>query len=113
MCNTSAPERRPHRLSRSPQHRRGSILILVVAVLVLLALMGTAYMQVARIDRLASGPQNDATTDEVIEQLLPAARALVTDVITKDVYTPASGYRPIGNTTVAYDNFDYAATTWA
>ena len=57
--------------------RRGSILIMVVAVLVLLALMGTAYISTARLDRGAAGPANAQTTDEVIEYLLPTVGDMV------------------------------------
>ena len=51
----------PHCLHGRLRSRRGSILIMVVAVLVLLALMGTAYISVARIDRQASIPLNSST----------------------------------------------------
>lgn len=39
------------RVASLPRPRKGSILVLVVALLVLLALMGTAYLTTVRIDR--------------------------------------------------------------
>src|SRR5687767_1434464 len=96
--------------SRDPRRRRGSILIMVVAVLVLLALMGTAYMSIARLDRQAAGPANEQTTDEVIEYLLPTIAEMARDAIARDVSSTAFGYRSPSDTT--YDNYDYASPTW-
>ena len=96
-----------HPLPFRRRTRRGSILILVVAVLVLLALMGTAYMSVARIDRLASGPLNDATPEEVLEQLVPAVKTMVNDTIVKDVNITTTGnpipmYRPCSRSSACF-----------
>src|SRR5687767_6454228 len=51
-----APRRR-HPIAR---HRRGTILVLVVAVLALLAVIGTVYVVAARTDRATSRAMNES-----------------------------------------------------
>src|SRR5215216_3029824 len=85
------------------ERRRGSILILVVSVLVLLALMGTAYISTARLDRMAAGPANKATTDEIIEQLLPAVAGMAKEAVRRDVFVTNFRYRSPADTT--YENY--------
>src|SRR5688572_28449665 len=74
--------------------RTGSILIMVVAVLVLLALMGTAFISTARLDRQSAQQVNRANPGEIIDQLLPAIESAAQKVIIDDVLTLAQGYRP-------------------
>src|SRR5215203_3146902 len=78
--------------------RGGSILIMVIAVLVLLALMGTAYISTARIDRQAAPSLNDETPAEVVDTLLPAVEEMVKNAVLTDVYTDTGGLRPVGDT---------------
>ena len=43
-----------HQPVRATEHReRGSVLIFVVTILVLMVLLGTSYLQMARVERLA------------------------------------------------------------
>ncbi|HYO10569.1 MAG TPA: hypothetical protein VER17_16495 [Tepidisphaeraceae bacterium] len=90
--------------------RRGSILIMVVAVLVLLALMGTAFISTARIDRQGAVPLNASTVQEVIDGLLPSLKTMAEDAVLNDVTTVTGGYRPAGD--LDYDHWDYAASNW-
>ena len=91
-------------LPRMLPRRTGSILIMVVAVLVLLALMGTAYISTARIDRTTSVPLNAATPDEVLDELIKTVSGMAETTILNDISPPADGYRsPIGTT---YDHWD-------
>ena len=56
---------------RFRRSRAGSVMIMVVALLVLLALMGTAYVTTARLDRLGSAPLTfQATLDDTLTELL-------------------------------------------
>lgn len=56
-----------------PSCRRGSIMILVIVLIVLLAVMGMAYVQIARVDRMATSqikPNNvDVVVSAVVEQI--------------------------------------------
>ncbi|HLL90986.1 MAG TPA: hypothetical protein VK324_16925, partial [Tepidisphaeraceae bacterium] len=88
---------------RAASPRRGSVLIMVVAVLVLLALMGTAYISVVRIDRLNAG-------SSAVRPPVAAIVAAADDALTKDLYGTAAGpvlYRPPGDPgTVGYEHYD-------
>src|SRR5688572_15697068 len=103
----------PRRARRLLMSRKGSILIMVVAVLVLLALMGTAYISVARLDRQAAEQINRPNPSEVIDQLIPAIEDTAKRVIVEDVLTLAQGYRPpfiLGVST--YDHYDSPITNY-
>lgn len=77
---SSALGPRPRALRRP--RRRGSVLILVAAVLVLLVLIGTAYIQAARLDRLSTANINDNFIDQVLAATLSrVASALQEDVV--------------------------------
>src|SRR2546430_9606355 len=70
---------------RFQRARPGSILILVVALLVLLALMGTAYVATARLDRVASGPMRDrGLLDETALGVAADIASRYTDRIARD-----------------------------
>ena len=50
--------------------QRGSALILVVVTLVLMVLMGAAYVQIARVDRLVTAQISDPNIDEVVTAII-------------------------------------------
>ncbi len=89
---------RSHRFSkfleaRFRQARPGSVLIVVVALLVLMALMGTAYITSARVDRY-SAQQNSFNTE--IDLLLQAVVQMEQDLIRTASNAPSSA--PVGPT---------------
>ena len=65
-----------------PRVRRGSILVFVVAVLVLMVLMATAYLQMARVQRLAISD----TTQSNIETVKAAVIAQISRVFVEDLF---------------------------
>lgn len=79
-----------------PVARRGSILIMVVAVLVLMALLGTAFISTARIDRAAAA-------DGDVQLPLAYVESVATNAILSDVVV-GSAVRPLGNPN--YEHFD-------
>src|SRR5687767_2409501 len=97
--------RRPvHRLAgRLRTARPGSVLILVVALLVLMALIGTAWLTTARTDRY-SAQQNSYNTQ--VDLLLQSVIALAESSVTGDLYAGGK-YRPLeGNTVADYEHWD-------
>lgn len=69
-------QRKPDRESR----RRGTVLILVVVLIVLLALMGTAYLSTVRIDRTASRLSvGIGQSDELLDSLVRQVQASLID----------------------------------
>jgi hypothetical protein len=82
---SSALGPRPRALRRP--RRRGSVLILVAAVLVLLVLIGTAYIQAARLDRLSTANIND----NFIDQVLAATLSRVASELREDVVCNCNG----------------------
>src|SRR4051812_29839872 len=115
------PSRFFHRVQRRFQRSRaGSVLILCVALLVLLALIGTAMISTARIDRYSS-VQHTYNTE--IDLLVEGVKSMVTATIVDDLYNQnatAQPYRqpnmpaPMGagipnyafDTSNTYDTFD-------
>lgn len=83
---TKAPvfERLQQRFRRS---RSGSVLIMVVALLVLLALMGTAYLATARQDRVAAGQIRATGIDEIARQAASDALAAAGTWLANDTQT--------------------------
>jgi hypothetical protein len=70
---------------RFQQSRPGSVLIMVVALLVLLALMGTAYISSARLERFASvAGTNKRSQDETAESYANGLLAEVKDSLIAD-----------------------------
>lgn len=64
------------------RRRRGNVLILVVAVLVLMVLIGTAYIQAARNDRAATSMMNSSNIDLAIDaEIARIASLLKADVV--------------------------------
>jgi len=86
-----------------PRRRRGIILIFVVAVLVLMSLIGAAYLTTVRTDRYASR-QNAVNTQ--VDLLLEGLVNITTSAVTKDVFDTSGVYRPpVGGT---FDDTDSA-----
>src|SRR5687767_6826646 len=80
---------------RSGRRRDGSVLILVVALLVLMALIGTAWISTARIDRAAtvqhgSNTQIDLLVDGVVQQTMGG---MARDIKPGDFRSAAGHYR--------------------
>ncbi len=63
------------------QNPRGSVMLMVVVVLVLLAMIGTAYLQVARLDRVATA---QLTTNN-IDIVAVAVTSYISDVLKNDL----------------------------
>src|SRR5438309_6170358 len=68
--------------------RPGSVLIMVVALLVLLALIGTAAMSTARIDRMSS-KQHVVNTQ--VDMLLDSVKQMVIGQLVNDLFPPNGG----------------------
>src|SRR5258706_5928329 len=66
--------------------RPGSVLVMVVALLVMLALIGTAAMSTARIDRIAS-VQHVANTE--IDMLAESVKQMVIGQLVNDLFSTA------------------------
>src|SRR5437773_1125228 len=94
------------RLISSARGRRGSIIILVVALLVLMALIGTAALSTNTIDRYATQQHtNNTEIDLLVEGVKNMAKAvLVSDVHDISVSPPA--FRPLESPTSTYDHWD-------
>jgi Tfp pilus assembly protein PilX len=72
--------------------RRGTVLIMVVALLVLLALMGTAFIATARMDRLSAGQVKQLTSwQEIADSLAQQALSIAGTWIAGDPQTFTSG----------------------
>jgi hypothetical protein len=86
--------------------RPGSVLILVVALLVLMALIGTAFLSTSRVDRYSAVQQtNNAETDLLLEGVKNMAKATIVGSL-NDPSLPFP-YRP-ANSTIAknWDAYD-------
>ena len=78
------------RLPRLPRWRRGTVLIFVVALLVLLALIGTAFISTARIDRYSSA---QSTINSQIDLMLEGIGNMARGVITSGLFDSTGKYR--------------------
>ncbi len=87
--------------------RRGSMLIMVIVILVLLALIGTAMMSSARIDRVATA-QNSINTQ--VDLLLESAKNFAKAAIQNDLYGTTSGTKTFRSGT-GYLNYDSVVGT--
>jgi len=98
-------------LCRPAAARRGTILIMVCALLVLLAIMGVAWLSTTRIDRYASAQHN---TNTQIDLLLDGVIRMTQGAVASDVYGRSSTdlsnvqYRPrnTGTATYGYTHVD-------
>jgi hypothetical protein len=84
----------------------GSVLILVVALLVLMALIGTAYMTMAQFDR-AGAAQHQYNTE--IDLLLDGVISVVKGTVDNDLFVNGS-FRPVNSTTTYNNNPPPSAT---
>ncbi|MCY2953405.1 MAG: hypothetical protein NTU53_15720 [Planctomycetota bacterium] len=80
----------------SRRRSRGSILVIVVAVLMMIALIGTAYIATARLDRYAAQDhvrltQNEATRESYVDQVA----ALVQRTVAEDFDNEVTGPRTL------------------
>ncbi len=93
------------------RRKPGSVLILVIALLVLLALMGTAYISSTRVERYTSY-QNSANTqaDLLLNGVVSTAQA----VVVNDLFdTATNDYRPPKSSSSTFHNYDGAFDkTW-
>lgn len=104
----------------TPTRRRGSVLILVVALLVILALMGTAYLATAQLDRMQTRGTgggmlidgSNAIAPEKLDKAILVALDAAESELRRDVLWKLNGnnwYRPPqswGNNTVTF-NYDH------
>ncbi|MCC7408021.1 MAG: hypothetical protein IT442_08115 [Phycisphaeraceae bacterium] len=93
--------------------RRGSVMILVVAMLVLMVLAGTAYMQRARLDRMSTDQAaNKGTSDQVAAATIEQIKNVLRDDL---IYDPVGGTPQFLNpATPAFDEpYDYPWTNAA
>jgi|GEM_PF-3404555 len=70
------------------RRRQGSLLVLVVVCLVLMALLGAAYLQVARVDRFATADNAQSNIDQVAN----ATIAYIAKVLQKDIVDDDGGF---------------------
>lgn len=92
--------------------RRGSVLILVVALLVLLALVGTAYLTTTRVDRYAAVQYDSAVR---IDLLVDGWKNTVVSAVIDDLFDSQGNFRPASladdpRDPTSYENFDAPAT---
>src|SRR5436190_15977216 len=87
---------------RNPRRKSGSIMIMVVALLVLMALMGTAYIATARYDRGgAQQNQNNVQIDLLVQSVANMCKTTVAGDLWdgNDIYRPVprEPYSPISS----------------
>src|SRR5580692_7744913 len=85
------------RISKSLRSRlapSGSVLILVVALIVILALLGTAFIATARIDRYNA---TASITTTAIAQEIPEVETKVEQAIVSQMFDASGNYRPVVN----------------
>ena len=71
---------------RTRGHGRGSALLLVIVSLTLMAMLGTAYLQMARVDRFTTREvRRESHIDSVVEAALSQIRSTLRDDIFDDV----------------------------
>src|SRR4051812_47269619 len=100
---SSSPRRRRPALPR----RSGSVIIMVVALLVLMALIGTAYIATTRNDRVSSAQNGANTQADLLVQGVVAqvATELAGTLFDQDASNPPRQYyRPAGS--YKYTHFD-------
>src|SRR5688500_4962972 len=90
-CNpTTSSDPRRRRPRRGHAWRRGSVMIMVVALLVLLAVMGTAYLASSRGDRITSiQSQANQQTEHSINGVISSLQQMLLDDIHGTFQTPA------------------------
>ena len=96
---TSAPPESAARPRRQPPH--GMILILVVLTLAIMAMLGMAYMQIARVDRESMTGTNN------VDQVVDSAVAQIESVLTTDWNAQISA----SGTSYHYANYPWNASS--
>lgn len=103
------------------KREQGSLLVLVVVCLVLMALLGTAYLQVARVDRFATADFQQNDIDQVANATINyIGKLLRDDLVNQDggFFSPVQG-SSAANITNSYlqgygdENYDYPFTNSA
>ncbi len=94
---------------RLDARRRGSLLILTVVVLVLMAIMGAAYMQVARTDRLATRRSEISNLDLVINGII----AELKKQLAEDLFKPSPDTSDDANDTMYDYPWTNSAGSWS
>jgi hypothetical protein len=90
---------------RFSRARPGSVLIMVVALLVMLALIGTAAMSTARIDRVSAVQH---TKNVQLDIFAEGVKNMAVSAIGGDLFNAANGnYRDVTTPNSTYDNYDY------
>src|SRR4051812_9094395 len=85
--------------------RPGSVLVMVVALLVMLALIGTAAMSTARLDRMSSVQHVKNTQLDI---LADGVKNMAISVVVSDLFGSSGGlYRDPFTDGTTYDHYDY------
>src|SRR5689334_4853132 len=85
MLSNKLAEKLKRGIARVRSMRRGSVLIIVVALLVIMALLGTAAISMARLDRYAARQQVTTVENEIIrEAMLQRARNDAITALSRD-----------------------------
>jgi hypothetical protein len=103
--NPKTHTRKPHSARRTA-HRRGNVLILVVAVLVLMVLIGTAYIQAARNDRAATAMMNNSNIDMAIDAEIARIASLIRADVISDTGDMLDGLDGGGNKNISDAGYD-------
>src|SRR5438067_7902904 len=86
--------------------RPGSVLVMVVALLVMLALIGTAAMSTARLDRMSSVQHVKNTQLDIFAE---AVKNMAIAEVVADLFNNGN-YRDTTTPGTTYDNYDYAGS---
>src|SRR5258706_9375258 len=89
---------------RFSRARPGSVLVMVVALLVMLALIGTAAMSTARLDRISSVQHTKNTQLDIMAE---GVKNMAIANVVSDLFNSNGIYRDITSAKTSYDHFDY------
>src|SRR5947208_2386890 len=89
---------------RFSRARPGSVLVMVVALLVMLALIGTAAMSTARLDRMSSVQHVKNTQLDIMAD--GVKNMAIADVVA-DLFNSNGLYRDVATDQTTYDHYDY------
>lgn len=93
--------------TRRPERRRGTVMLLVVSVLALLAILGTAYIVSARTERGSSRAQTEAgLMDLAQDAVLNQTRQLMYDTTVTRGTTPPNGALPLDGGILPWRPYD-------
>jgi hypothetical protein len=91
ILHSSSFDSHPSSFILHPSARRGSILILVIALLVMLALIGTAFISTTRIDRAAAAQGTANTETDLFSN---SVQNLAVNAIVNDMFTTGGLQKP-------------------